>query len=770
MENINIFIKRNINLILGIFVLLQPIIDLLTGISIKFDIFFSSGIIIRVLFMLFTLYYLIFVSKSLYRKKSIFILLSIFAYIIIFSIIHLSYFEFSNLIRTFYFPIMFISIFNISDENKILDNKYLLISLFIYVSIIFIADITNTAFNSYEIAKTGHVGWFNSANEIGAIIGILLPILFESIYKRFNIAKILLLFLTIFVTFKVGTRIPLISIFICLVVYYIKYMIFFFKNNYKKTFILGIFTLIIATSFTFILIPKTPIYKNIIIHTNYLKIDSVDDIFRDAKTIDHFIFSERLSFLNNTNKLYANSNIIQKLVGIGYKSNEKMIEMDMFDIFYRHGIIGFIIYFGSIASLIITNKNKKFNINYLLPFLLTLFISFFAGHVFIAPAVSIFVIILLLKLFLERTNNKKSLLFCSYDLNMGGIETSLINLLKNIDYNKYNVTLMLEKNQGILIDKLPKEVKVFQYKVSENKNVFIRKIINLIKKIIYIIFKYKTYDFSCCYATYSLPCNMIARLSSNNSILYIHSNYYMAFNKDINKVNQFFNIRHLNNFRKIIFVSNEAKDDLCNIYKDIAHKSIVINNFVDSKSIIELSNEKIDMEKPKNKTLFVFVGRLDESSKKVSRMIKMFKILKEKKKNIELWIIGDGKDYKIIDNLIKEYKLSKYIKLVGEKINPYPYISNADYIILTSDYEGFPVIYNEAIILNKKIITTINVSDDYIVIPNNFGYIVSKDEKEMSEQINEILNNDNLKMKNLDFNEINKNRIKKLEKIFEGVV
>ena len=43
---------------------------------------------------------------------------------------------------------------------------------------------------------------------------------------------------------------------------------------------------------------------------------------------------------------------------------------------------------------------------------------------------------------------KKKLLFCSFDLNIGGIETALINLLNNMDYGKYDVDLILEKKEG----------------------------------------------------------------------------------------------------------------------------------------------------------------------------------------------------------------------------------------------------------------------------------------------------------------------------------
>lgn len=769
MSNINKFIKNNIILILSIFILSQPIIDLLTSISIKFDLLFSFGTIIRVLFMLFLVYYLMFISKCLYRKKSIILLSTIFIYLILFILNHLSFLELTNTLRSFYFSIIFICLYNIFKEENIIDNKYILLSLFIYVFIIILAEITNSAFDSYMVAKTGHVGWFNSANEIGAIIAIILPMLFESLFKKFNIIKLIFICLTIFVSFRVGTRIPLLSLGLCLVIYYFKVVKLLLKKGYKKIFGTTIISTIIILITFILLIPTTPIYKNIIIHTNFLGIDSIDDIFRDTKTIDHFIFSERLSFLSDTNEKYVESDITSKFIGIGYSSNKKMVEMDPFDIFYRHGIIGFIIYFGSVGYIIILNK-KKFNYEYLLPIFLTLFISFFAGHVFTSPAVSIFVSIILLKfIFGSDDKMKKKLLFCSYDLNVGGIENALINLLNKIDLIKYDVTLLLEKKDGVFLDRVPKNIKIIEYRVSENKNLLIRKFINFCKQIKWFLFNYKSYDFSCCFATYSLPGNLISRLSSKNSCLYIHSNYKYVYNNDINKIKEFFNQRNLDNFRKIIFVSNEAKNDLCEIYPNIKNKSMVVNNFVDSKKILDLSKEKIDIKKPKHKKIFMFVGRFEEESKRLTRLLNVFSKLNEKHSNLELWMIGNGKDYEMVSNFIKENKLEDSIKLFGEQRNPYPYMNIADYIILTSDYEGFPVVYNEAIILNKPIISTINVTDDYISIPNRFGYIVSKDEDKMVSEIDKILSQD-IKLEILDFENINKEKMSVLENIFNEVI
>lgn len=358
----------------------------------------------------------------------------------------------------------------------------------------------------------------------------------------------------------------------------------------------------------------------------------------------------------------------------------------------------------------------------------------------------------------KRLHFKKKLLFCSYDLNIGGIETGLINLLNNMDYDKYDITLILESKSGLLLDRLNEKVHVYEYRVSTNKNVLVRKINNFLKKSVWFLFNYHKYDFSCCFATYSLPCNFLAYFGSKNNLLYVHSNYTKIYD-DIN-LKRFFDVRRIDKFRHVVFVSNESRSDLIKFYPNISNKSLVINNLINYEQILDLSNEKIGCKKS-YKTLFVFVGRLEEKAKKLSRLIDTVKAVSD----TELWIIGDGEDYNFYKDMIGDFDR---IKMFGAKKNPYPYIKKADYVVLSSDYEGFPVIYSEAIVLEKKIISTIDVSDDFISIDGRFGYIVSSDN--IADDIEKILKKDNLKCEKVDFSILNREKIKKLEDVIEEVI
>lgn len=453
----NDFIKKHINIIIIIFILIQPLIDLLTGLCLHtFNLNLTIGIFIRIIFLVF----IVIITLFTFKKKNILI-----PYLIIglYSILYLigiviykdtSYLfqEIQGLVKVFYFPILLISLYSIKDNIRI-SKMTLFTTLIIYLIAIFIPTILNVGYKTYEITKSGTLGFFNSANEISGIISLLTPIMFIIFTKKKTLLfKIIISIIYLGVILMMGTKTPLLSLGITIGFTFIYSLVKCLKQKkykpliYLTTFIvIGIFGLIL-------IIPRTNFYKNIKTHLDYLKLDSITEVFKDEELIDHFIFSQRLTFLKNKQKLYEKSSLYQKIVGIGYLKNNKatkMIEMDYFDIYYSHGILGFIIFFGITLSVIINVFKEKQKLTFerymlLVTFLLIIFLSFFTGHIITAPSVSLLVIILILQL-AKRT--KKDLLFTGVNLEVGGIENAQINLINNINYNKYNVTLILEEKK-----------------------------------------------------------------------------------------------------------------------------------------------------------------------------------------------------------------------------------------------------------------------------------------------------------------------------------
>lgn len=368
----------------------------------------------------------------------------------------------------------------------------------------------------------------------------------------------------------------------------------------------------------------------------------------------------------------------------------------------------------------------------------------------------------------------KKLLFGAYSLDIGGIEKALVILVNKLQEKGYDITLVLEKKQGIFLNEIDPKIKIIEYAPSNSKNKIQRKIINLIKRIKFTL-KYKNkYDFSASFATYSLPASFIARTASKNCYLWGHADYLTLFDGNVEEMKEFFIERNYEKFKKIIFVSKEGKDSFIKVFPEMKEKTMVCNNLIDANKILELSKEKIpeeDLSKinklentKKETTIFINVGRHQEKQKKLSRLIEAATMLKKDNMNFKIIFIGDGPETEEYKKQVKNNQLENNIIFLGKKQNPYPYFKIADCVVLTSDYEGYPVVFLESFILEKPIITT-KVSD-YKEVENKYGFVTEKDTKDIYEKMkNFILNGFEIKEK-FDYKKYNEEILRKIEDLF----
>lgn len=368
----------------------------------------------------------------------------------------------------------------------------------------------------------------------------------------------------------------------------------------------------------------------------------------------------------------------------------------------------------------------------------------------------------------------KKLLFGAYSLDIGGIEKALVILVNKLQEKGYDITLVLEKKQGIFLNEIDPKIKIIEYASSNSKNKIQRKIINLIKRIKFTL-KYKNkYDFSASFATYSLPSSFVARTASKNCYLWGHADYLTLFDGNAEEMKEFFIERNYDKFKKIIFVSKEGKDSFIKVFPEMKEKTMVCNNLIDADKILELSREKIPEEylskinklenTQKETTIFINVGRHQEKQKKLSRLIEAATMLKKDNMNFKIIFIGDGPETEEYKKQVKNNQLENNIIFLGKKQNPYPYFKIADCVVLTSDYEGYPVVFLESFILEKPIITT-KVSD-YKEVENKYGFVTEKDTKDIYEKMkNFILNGFEIKEK-FDYKKYNEEILKKIEDLF----
>ena len=406
--------KVDYSKLLLIFLYLQPILDVIYGLSFYYlKISVSINTIIRFVFMLLAIFYLLFVNKD--KKKTIATLL-IAVYLAIFGIYTLAskdfsvlFYEMKNMLSFFFFPIILLFFISIKDKVKIEDKHYFYLNL-IYLFFIIFPNLIGLGFRSYSEAKGGFTGWFYTTNAIGSIITIIIPLtvcyLFENKKRLFLIAYIMLV---IWLFLSIGTKAPIIGFAVIIVLLTIWGIIKLFKL--KKYLQIGIIfaTLLLASGSLYYLIPKTTFYKNLKIHMNYFKIDD-DDLINNEKFWQQIVFSRRLMFLEKTKTNYKSSSLLTKTIGLGFVENYKQpnenlktIEIDYYDIFYRCGVVGTLIYLASIIIAIIDIFKKKIIINFknyciFISVFLVMLLAFFCGHVITSPGVAIIICYMIVKL------------------------------------------------------------------------------------------------------------------------------------------------------------------------------------------------------------------------------------------------------------------------------------------------------------------------------------------------------------------------------------
>lgn len=364
----------------------------------------------------------------------------------------------------------------------------------------------------------------------------------------------------------------------------------------------------------------------------------------------------------------------------------------------------------------------------------------------------------------------KKILFAAHDLGLGGIETALVALvnylseLKEEENYKYEITLVLEKKQGIFLKSLNNRIKIIEFTPCTDKIVFVRKMKNLFKQLLFKK-KYKNkFDFSAAYATYSLPASFIARVASRNSALWCHMDYLEQYHQNKEKVREFFEEKKYKEFRHIIFVSEQGKHTFKEVFPE-AQNVYAINNIIDYKRIKEKSNELLEEKIDKDTIIFLNVGRQEEEQKKLSRIIEASNKLRDEKLKFKVLLVGDGRDSETYKMLVKKYKLEDNIIFLGRKENPYPYFKIADCVLLSSEYEGSPVVYTEALILNKPIITTnVSGSDN---IKGKYGFVINKNTEQLYKKMKEFILSSYKIEEKFNPEKYNNDIKEKLEKIIE---
>ena len=335
------------------------------------------------------------------------------------------------------------------------------------------------------------------------------------------------------------------------------------------------------------------------------------------------------------------------------------------------------------------------------------------------------------------------ILFMTNDLGGGGAEKVLVNLANRLAQRGHEVTVRALVNQGVNREFLSKEVK-YEY-------VFDRGFrgINFLHKLphqwIYQKVCYGQFDVIVPYLHGVLTKIASYAPNSQKKIAWLHGKAFkdgklFRITKNKNELREYFS-----QYDRVVCVSEFVKDSLVQL-SGITDKVRVIYNTFDVSGIINSSKVKVyHKEDDSNIIRLVTVGKLN-TVKGYPRLIRSIKDLIQKDQlNIELTIVGEGKQRKELEEMIHDLQLGSCIRLVGFDINPYKYIVDSDLFVCSSYTEGFSSVVAESLIIGTPVITTDCAGMKEMLGENNeYGLIVENSDEGLYTGLKQLLNDKEL--------------------------
>lgn len=317
---------------------------------------------------------------------------------------------------------------------------------------------------------------------------------------------------------------------------------------------------------------------------------------------------------------------------------------------------------------------------------------------------------------------KKKVLFVNGHLNVGGVENSLINVLKSIDYNNYEIDLILFEELGDYTNEVPKEVNIIYYDLSKAYGPILQcilenikignwfslglRLILLLEKIIGVKALYlakplfnlhKDYDCAIAYRVGICTDFVGYIINSKKKVTWWHHGTYDYPENQTKRL-----IKVFKNFNKIIAVSDSSKEMLIDNINEINNKIIIIPNIINVDEIRQKANEGTSFEINNETINLLSVGRLSPE-KGMIHCVHACKKLVENGYNVKWYLIGEGTQRGDIERCVKDYQLENNIYLLGAISNPYPYIKNAYIYVHPSLVESLSISVLEALAINTPV-------------------------------------------------------------------
>lgn len=358
----------------------------------------------------------------------------------------------------------------------------------------------------------------------------------------------------------------------------------------------------------------------------------------------------------------------------------------------------------------------------------------------------------------------KKIIFVINNLQTGGVQISLLNLLKEI-HNDYDVTVLSFYYKDEYRNLIPDNVhlisvnSLFRYfGISQGElrgkplqyatraflatlarlfgRSFTIKLMSLFQKTI------GTYDCAISYLheggqkSFYGGCNefVLKKVKAEKKVAWLHCDFEQsgANNTQSQKIYR--------QFDSIVACSEGCRQSFLRCIPDLQAKTVSIRNCNDYNRIRKLSENEMLYEN--GFFNIVTVARLS-GEKGIERAILAVKECLEKGFQVRYHLIGTGIMEKKLMDLVAENNLSDTVLFYGNQTNPYRYVKNADLFLLPSYHEAAPMVFDEAACLGVPILATETTSTDEMISKSNSGFVCENSQEGLATALLKILSDQN---------------------------
>ncbi|WP_409290491.1 glycosyltransferase [Peribacillus sp. SCS-37] len=371
---------------------------------------------------------------------------------------------------------------------------------------------------------------------------------------------------------------------------------------------------------------------------------------------------------------------------------------------------------------------------------------------------------------------KNRILLATFDMEVGGVERSLLNMLNDWDYERHNINLLLYRHQGAFMEFLSNQANLIK-EIPEYAT-FRKSVKELVAeknfKIAYtrVLAKWKAKQFAKASNfsdsgylqmqlmwKYALPYLPQLNEEYDAAISYLWPHYFVAEKVKARKkiawihtdystidTNIELDLEMWNKFDDIVAVSEACREAFLKKYKPLEAKVSVIENINSPDYVKKMAKEKVENQMMQdNRFKLCTVARLSHA-KGIDQAVRALRILKDKgHDNIAWYVVGYGGDEGEIRRLINDLGVGDQFILLGKQINPYPYIKACDLYVQPSRYEGKAVTVTEAKILGKPVIITSYPTASSQIVDGVDGVIAELNPEGITKEIIRLINNKTLR-------------------------